>query len=98
MSDSRIERMDRLFDEATNAYEAFEYATALHKVKTARIIWDSTPDQEKDGHSINLRSLENLTAMIERDMERAGTAGEYKRVPITYGRPSRRPSTDGYDC
>lgn len=85
MSDSMAARMAKLRLEAVNAFEATDYALAIAKIDAMRIIYDTTPDQEKDGLRINWRSIESLSKRIETLQLRASGAGKLQRVPITNG-------------
>lgn len=77
-------RMANLRLEAVNAFEASDYALALQKIGAMRIIYDTTPDQEKDGLRINWRSIESLEKRIEQLQYRAAGVGKLQRVPITH--------------
>lgn len=81
-------RMRDLRDDAVFAVEGADYTTALAKLDAARIIYDTTPNQEKDGLRIEWRNIEPLIARIEKLKHRADGDGKLKRRPITHGSPT----------
>ena len=93
------ERMARLRLEAINAFEAADYSLALDKIDAMRIIYDTTPNQEKDSLRIEWRSIEQLTQRIEVRIHRSSSHGKLMRSPISYGRTTGSSSCTGScDC
>jgi hypothetical protein len=86
MSDSMAARMSRLRLELVNAMESQDYATALLKFDAMRVIYDTTPDNEKDGLRMTWRSVESLGKRLEKLADKASSNGKLYRVPITTGR------------
>lgn len=78
-------RMRNLRNDAVFAVEKADYASALIKLDAARIIYDTTPNAEKDGLRMEWRSIEPLIARIELLANRAAGHGKLKRVPVTHG-------------
>lgn len=96
------ERMADHREKAINAFASRDYDTALHELETARIIYDTTPNTDKDGLRMEWRRIEELVARIETLKDRQSGHGKVKRVPIQRTR-NRYQSTDdafaGYgDC
>ncbi len=90
------QRMASLRLEAVNAFEQADYATALAKIDAMRIIYDTTPNQEKDAYRIEWRSIEQLTQRIEKRQQEAIGAGKVMSTKISYGRTTGRFSCS--DC
>ena len=89
------ERMRRLRDEAVYAVEQSDYGTALTKLDAARVIYDTTPNSEKDALRMEWRNIEPLIKRIEMLDRRQRGVGKVKQVTARPKRPCET-STDCY--
>jgi hypothetical protein len=83
MPESPVERMRRLRDEAVDALEVADFATAHTKLLAAQALYDTTPNSEKDGLRAEFRSIEGLMKRIEAKIR----GGALKSLPVEYTRP-----------
>lgn len=93
MADDRASRLQTYLFDAETAVASGDYATAVDKIEAARLIYDTTPDSEKDGLRMSWRSIEALQHRIEKRHWRAQGYGKARRVEVTIGRTDN----DNYD-
>lgn len=78
------ERMSRLRNEAVYAAERGDYSEAIKKLDVARIIYDTTPDVEKDGLRMEWRRIEPLIERFELLRSRQLGHGKVRSYPINH--------------
>lgn len=87
MSDSLAARMANLRLEAVVATEAADYDTAYAKLLAAQVIYDTTPNSEKDGLRMEWRSIEPLMKRLEKLKNQAIGSFGLQRVPVKFTLP-----------
>ena len=80
-------RMAKLRLKAVNAIEAADYDTAYDKLLAAQVIYDTTPNSEKDGLRMEWRSIEPLMKRLEKIRNQAVGNFGLQRVPVKFVRP-----------
>jgi hypothetical protein len=79
-TENLTDRLARLREEAVYAVERADYQTAHAKLLAAQVIYDTTPNQEKDSLRLEFRSIEALMRRIEAKLR--GT--RITRLPVEY--------------
>lgn len=81
-------RLEKLRNEAVYAAESGNYETALQKLNAASIVFDTTPNGEKDGVRLEFRRIEELIKRFEKLAAKQKGFGKVRRLPHCLTRPT----------
>lgn len=82
------ERFLRLREEAVYLVEAGNYDDAYQKLVAAQVIYDTTPNQEREQLRMEFRSIEALMQRIEKLRNASRTSSTVQVQRIEYRRPT----------
>lgn len=82
------ERFLRLRQDAVFLVELGDYEGAYRKLVAAQVIYDTTPNQEREQLRLEFRSIETLMLRIEKLRNASRTASTVQVQRIEYQQPS----------
>lgn len=87
-SDERFARVEALVTEIGAALGRGEFPE--HPLAEFRFLWQTIPDQEKDGLSYSLKEIEEVVKSLRREQG----SQKVRRIPVTTGVPRAPNSAD----
>lgn len=82
------QRLLQYRDEASLAVAEGDYDTAYQKLLAAQVLYDTTPNQTREGAALEFRSIEDLMRRIDRLRYQAAVGKGIQSVKLQYARPT----------